>query len=236
MSTHKLIYTGENTHTCAQCNKSFTQTGKLRETIFIDSGEKPHSWTIECKKSFSKAGTLGRHLLMHTGEKPHPCSECEKSLVEMEFWRTICSPTVERSRTDAHSVKRQTKKVVIWELISSFILVRSRFNCQIQFKNIDYGINRGRDEMKNCWFFCLCMWLMHIKIFTCAAMRMDAHICASSAWTAWIRNWMANPKKYRASKKGKMTITSINLLLYAPLLSLWTFFKGHTVSKLFTSV
>ena len=127
------------------------------EHIFSDSGEKTHSWTTECKKSFSKAGTLGRHLLMHTGEKPHPCSECEKSLVEMEFWRTICSPTVERSRTDAHSVKRQTKKVVIWELISSFILVRSWFNCQIQFKNIHYAINRGRNEMRKCCIFCPCM-------------------------------------------------------------------------------
>ena len=107
----------------------------------------------------------GRHLPMHTGEKPHPCSECEKSLVEMEFWRTICSPTVERSRTDAHSVKRQTKKVVIWELISSFILVRSRFNCQIQFKNMHYGINRGRNEMRNCCLFLPLYREIHICIF-----------------------------------------------------------------------
>ena len=32
-------------------------------------------------------------------------------------------------------------------------------------------------------FFCLCIWLMRIKIFT----------CASSAWTACIRNRMAKP-------------------------------------------
>ena len=176
LSTHIPIHTGENPHTCAQCKKSFTQTGKLMEHIFSDSGEKTHSWTTECKKSFSKAGTLGRHLLMHTGEKPHPCSECEKSLVEMEFWRTICSPTVERSRTDAHSVKRQTKKVVIWELISSFILVRSWFNCQIQFKNIHYAINRGRNEMRKCCIFCPCMRLMRIKIFTCASRCAYPHM------------------------------------------------------------
>ena len=69
----------------------------------------------------------------------------------------------------AQSVKSQTKKVAIWELISSFILVRSQFNCQIQFKNMHYGINRGRNEMRNCCLFCLCMWLMRIKIFTCAS-------------------------------------------------------------------
>ena len=63
---------------CAQWKKSFTQTGKLKEHIFIDSGEKPHSWTTECKKSFSVAGTLGRHLLKHTGEKPHPCADYQK--------------------------------------------------------------------------------------------------------------------------------------------------------------
>ena len=100
-----------NPHICAQCNKSFTQTGKLKEHIFIDSDEKPHSWTTECKKSFSNSRTLGRHLLMHTGEKLHPCTECEKSLVEMEFWRTICSTTMEKSRTDAQSVRSQTRKV-----------------------------------------------------------------------------------------------------------------------------
>ena len=54
---------------------------------------------------------------MHTGEKLHPWTECEKSLVEMEFWRTICSTTMEKSRTDAQSVESQSRKVVILDLI-----------------------------------------------------------------------------------------------------------------------
>ena len=59
-------------------------------------------------------------------------------------------------------------KWLIWEIISSFILVRSWFNCQIQFKNIHNAINRGRNEMRKCCIFCPCMRLMRIKIFTCA--------------------------------------------------------------------
>ena len=46
--------------------------------------------------------------------------------------------------------------------------------------------------MRNCCLFCLCMWLIRFKIFTCASMRMDPHIYASSAW---IRNRMAIPNQ-----------------------------------------
>ena len=60
--------------------------------------------------------------------------------------------SVDRSRTGAQSVKSQSRKVVIWELICLFTLVRSP-----------------------C-LFCLCMRLMRIKIFTCASMRMDPHM------------------------------------------------------------
>ena len=94
----------------------------------------------------------------------------------MEFWRTIRSPTVERGRTDAQSVKSQSRKVVIWDLICLFTLVRSPFNCQIQIKNMHYSIKRGRNETRNYCIFCLCMRLMCIKIFTCALMRMDPHM------------------------------------------------------------
>ena len=175
---HMLSHSGEKPHMCTECKKLSSQAGNLSTHMFIHTGENPHTCT-QCKKSFSKAGTLGRHLLMHTGEKPHPCTECEKSLVEMEVWRTICSVLTqngEKSHIYAQSVKNQTKKVAIWELISSFILVRSQFNCQIQFKNMHFGINRGRNEMRNCCLFCLCMWLMRIKIFTCASRCAYPHM------------------------------------------------------------
>ena len=55
-----------NPHICAQCNKSFTQTGKLKEHIIIDSDEKPHL----CICASNQAGNLRTHLIFaHTGEK-----------------------------------------------------------------------------------------------------------------------------------------------------------------------
>ena len=109
-SGFQLIHTGENPLTCTQWNKSLTQTGKLKEHIFIDSatvsGVIQQSWNLG--QTFAYA---------HIGEKPHPSTEYEKSLVEMEFWRTIFSLTVGGSRTDAQSVKSQPRKVLIWELI-----------------------------------------------------------------------------------------------------------------------
>ena len=118
----------------------------------------------------------GRLPLCTLGRSPTLVPSVKNHWYKMEFWRTICSPTVERSRTNAHSVKRQTKKVVIWELISSFILVRSWFNCKIQFKNIHYAINRGRNEMRKCCIFCPCMRLMRIKIFTCTSRCAYPHM------------------------------------------------------------
>ena len=103
--------------------------------------------------------------------------------------KAICSPTVERGRTDAQSVESQSRKVVIWELICLFTLVRSSFNCQIQIKNMHCGINRGRNY---CFFASICGW--STSRFLHAHREAHIRICGSSAWTAWIRNRMANPK------------------------------------------
>ena len=90
----------------------------------------------------------------------------------MEFWWTIRSPTVERGRTDAQSVKSQSRKVVIWDLICLFTLVRSPFNCQIQIKNMHYSINRGRNETRN---YCLFLPLYAADAHQDFHMRIDAN-------------------------------------------------------------
>ena len=98
----------------------------------------------------------------------------------MEFWRTMRSTTVERGRTDAQSVKSQSRKVLI---------------CIHTVENMQqhYGINRRRNEMRNYCLFglCVCGWCASrfSHLHRCAWIRT----CASSTWTAWIRNQMANP-------------------------------------------
>ena len=57
-------------------------------------------------------------------------------------------------------------------------------------------------------FFCLCMRLMRIRIFTCASMRMDPHIYASSAW---IRNRMAIPNLHFNYGKVNVVIVTRSL-------------------------
>lgn len=43
----------------------------------IITGEKSHKCDI-CEKSFARKGSLNEHMLVHTGEKPHTCDIFEK--------------------------------------------------------------------------------------------------------------------------------------------------------------
>ena len=129
----------------------------------------------------------------------------------MEFWRTIRSPTVERGRTDAQSVKSQSRKVVIWDLICLFTLVRSPFNCQIQIKNMHYSINRGRNETRN---YCLFLPLYAADAHQDFHMRIDAHGSAYAhhphephgSATAW-PSLVANDTKYGLADVWMVDIT-----------------------------
>ena len=103
------------------------------------------------QKLFSKAGTLGRYLHMHTGEKPHPCKEYEKSLKNHEILKNhmFADPQCSGEKS-----QRCTK-------------------CK---KSIQEGGDlRAHLHYSHWCFFCLCMRLMRIKIFTCAWIRIYAH-------------------------------------------------------------
>ena len=75
---HVLIHSGEKTHTCSECKKSFGQVGHLKGHMITHSKERAYA-CVQCQKSFGRATYLKRHMLTHSGVKAHSCSECEKS-------------------------------------------------------------------------------------------------------------------------------------------------------------
>ena len=63
---------------CPMCDKTFSESVKLKEHKMNHIEEKPYicSW---CDKSFSKPNNRERHQRIHTGDRPFPCSQCGKS-------------------------------------------------------------------------------------------------------------------------------------------------------------
>ena len=70
--------TEENLFDCPMCDKTFSESVKLKEHKMNHIEEKPYicSW---CDKSFSKHNNRERHQRIHTGDRPFPCSQCGKS-------------------------------------------------------------------------------------------------------------------------------------------------------------
>nr|XP_054601369.1 uncharacterized protein LOC107373204 [Nothobranchius furzeri] len=74
---HKKIETGEKSHMCEICSKSFSQCNKLTKHMRTHTGEKPYSCET-CGKCFSDKNSLTAHKRTHTGEKPYSCETCGK--------------------------------------------------------------------------------------------------------------------------------------------------------------
>ncbi|XP_030050236.1 gastrula zinc finger protein XlCGF7.1 [Microcaecilia unicolor] len=62
---------------CSECDKCFSQKGKLRQHEIAHTGHKPFKCS-ECDKCFRQKSDLQRHKITHTGHKPFKCSECDK--------------------------------------------------------------------------------------------------------------------------------------------------------------
>ncbi|KAF4008356.1 hypothetical protein G4228_020080 [Cervus hanglu yarkandensis] len=85
---HQQIHSGEKSHTCCECGKSFcyssalhigfSHRADLKTHCRIHTGEKPYNCE-ECGKGFSQASHLLTHQRLHSGEKPFKCAECGKS-------------------------------------------------------------------------------------------------------------------------------------------------------------
>ncbi|XP_049796538.1 zinc finger protein 468-like isoform X2 [Schistocerca nitens] len=78
LNRHTIIHTGKKSHKCEICGKSFAFPSHLKEHVFLHTGKKPHKCEL-CGQSFASRSTLNRHTFIHTGRKSHKCEICGKS-------------------------------------------------------------------------------------------------------------------------------------------------------------
>ncbi|RLU20987.1 hypothetical protein DMN91_007603 [Ooceraea biroi] len=71
-----IIVTGERSHACDQCNKSFKDRSLLIRHKRIHGKERPFS-CADCNKVFLSKSELRRHLTVHLDEKPFSCEYCQ---------------------------------------------------------------------------------------------------------------------------------------------------------------
>uniref|UniRef100_UPI00358E82EA zinc finger protein 271-like isoform X1 n=2 Tax=Myxine glutinosa TaxID=7769 RepID=UPI00358E82EA len=78
MKEHMTVHTGERSHKCTVCTKSFSRSSTLNRHIKLHTAVKTHKCTL-CQKAFSEWNALNTHLGIHVEERPHRCTVCNKS-------------------------------------------------------------------------------------------------------------------------------------------------------------
>lgn len=79
-----LLYSipGIRPYQCAQCDKSFTQSGHLVNHLRLHDGEKPYRCSV-CNRRFTQSGHLASHAKMHNSSRGHECGICHKGFIRV---------------------------------------------------------------------------------------------------------------------------------------------------------
>ena len=77
LKNHERIHTGEHPFECRFCNRGFTLSGNLKKHERIHTGERPFECQF-CNKNFTLSGDLKNHERIHTGERPFECRFCNR--------------------------------------------------------------------------------------------------------------------------------------------------------------
>jgi KRAB domain-containing zinc finger protein len=102
-----LAHTGERSHGCDHCHKTFARSSHLRRHMLTHTGERPYTCD-HCKKTFARSSHLRSHMLTHTGERPYACVHCNKTFAQSSDLRRHMLSRAECLHADRYCKKLST--------------------------------------------------------------------------------------------------------------------------------
>ncbi|XP_025101596.1 LOW QUALITY PROTEIN: zinc finger protein 271-like [Pomacea canaliculata] len=84
LNQHRIIHTGQKTHTCQECKATFTYARNLALHMRIHTDEALSSCEI-CQKSFRQSSHLKAHLRTHSKERSFLCEDCGKTFASKDY-------------------------------------------------------------------------------------------------------------------------------------------------------